>query len=498
MMKISKALSSRWAKHYYRKNYSHVKNNCFTCEDVVAGEWFGELAEDMELTGQIAAEMGVTGDVDWDHYECLVQAQDPHTGRQLTWLLEPYTYTNRDGKRITTDDYCAGWDAVFSAPTSVSLAAVVRDNARIRGAHGKAVDAALVELEKYIHAKMDKSSVRTGRMVAAKFEHDLSPADKESGYVKPYLHTHTIIFNLTQLSGGEWRTLDSRELFRSEGYATAIYRKVLAGELERLGYEIEVDGETGAPEIKGFTKEYLEANSVRAEDLEMEFDMEARSARKVFEAIEPHTQDCNRTLPLIELRRGDIIEIYEGRGIITEIDDDGISVIAEDGEEGSLALEEQFVIKRSPDQIEDWIFLSLEQGEPIHVYLMKMACGECGFVGWAVVLRVEGCRIINARRFFHYPGVRRQLREFFAAHPDMRAGFGAVKDRFSKTTGETDLSQGCAKCDALWDLLPLNEEFRSHIVALPYSVESGHIIPIFEVEISRLFDEGGSSYEVGS
>src|SRR5262249_28225518 len=207
-------------------------------------------------------------------------------------------------------------------------------------------------------------------------------------------------------------------------------------------------------------------------------------------AIEPHTQDCNRMLPLIELRRGDIIEIYEGRGIITEIDDDGISILDEDGQEGGLALEEQFVIKRSPDQIEDWIFLSLEQGEPIHVYLMKMACGECGFVGWAVVLRVEGYRIIDARSLFHYPGVRRQLREFFAAHPEMRAGFGAVKDRFSKITGQTDLSQGCAKCDALWDLLPLHEEFRSCVVALPYSVGSRHIIPIFEVEISRLFDEG--------
>src|SRR5262249_17452280 len=127
MLTLSKALSSRWAKYYYRKNYSHIKNNCFTLEDVVAGEWFGALAEDLELTGQIAAEMGVTGDVDWEQYECLVQAQDPQTGRQLTWHLERYTYTNRDGKRIITDDHCAGWDAVFSAPTSVSLAAVVRD-----------------------------------------------------------------------------------------------------------------------------------------------------------------------------------------------------------------------------------------------------------------------------------------------------------------------------------------------------------------------------------
>src|SRR5262249_19836945 len=37
-----------------------------------------------------------------------------------------------------------------------------------------------------------------------------------------------------------------------------------------VGYEMEVDGKTGAPEIKGFTKEYLEANSVRGKELRQE------------------------------------------------------------------------------------------------------------------------------------------------------------------------------------------------------------------------------------
>lgn len=40
--------------------------------------------------------------------------------------------------------------------------------------------------------------------------------------------------------------------------------------MRSLGYEIEVDGKTGAPEIKGFMKEYLEASSPRSREVRQE------------------------------------------------------------------------------------------------------------------------------------------------------------------------------------------------------------------------------------
>jgi hypothetical protein len=46
-------------------------------------------------------------------------------------------------------------------------------------------------------------------------------------------------------------------------YATAIYRISLAERLQRLGYEVEVDACTGAPEIKGFDPEYVRESSPR-------------------------------------------------------------------------------------------------------------------------------------------------------------------------------------------------------------------------------------------
>ena len=44
----------------------------------------------------------------------------------------------------------------------------------------------------------------------------------------------------------------------------------LAESLQKLGYEIEVDSRTGAPEIKGFSKEYLKESSPRSEEVRKE------------------------------------------------------------------------------------------------------------------------------------------------------------------------------------------------------------------------------------
>lgn len=269
MMTVSKALSKGQAKDYYQRDYSDAESNYYSQGDTIKGEWLGRLA----------AEMGLSGEVNQEQYERLVDGQDPRTKDHLIRNVQPYTFTNRDGKQVTTKGHRAGWDATFSAPKSVSLAALVGGDERIRLAHRKAVDTALAEIETYIQAKMGNTrpSVTTGKMIAAKFEHDTARPDRMNHYAAPQLHTHTIVFNLAQVSDGKWRALDSRELFKSQAYGTAIYRMVLAIELQRLGYEIEVDAKTGAPEIKGFTREYLEASSLRSRELREEAaEMKAR------------------------------------------------------------------------------------------------------------------------------------------------------------------------------------------------------------------------------
>jgi ATP-dependent exoDNAse (exonuclease V) alpha subunit len=101
--------------------------------------------------------------------------------------------------------------------------------------------------------------------VAARFEHD--SARPVNGYAAPQLHTHVVFFNLTETENGETRPLQPQELYRTQQYATAVYRSELAHRLQELGYDIE-HGKSGQPEIKGYSREYLDASSPRRKQIE--------------------------------------------------------------------------------------------------------------------------------------------------------------------------------------------------------------------------------------
>jgi len=150
----------------------------------------------------------------------------------------------------------------LSAPKSVSLTALVGGDGRVREAHRESVRVALGELEWYTQARLGNVNAPelSGKFAAATFEHDTArPVD---GYAAPQLHTHAVIFNITERENGQTRALDARSLFSSQQFATSVYRTELASRLQDLGYEIE-RGKHGQPEIKGYSQEYLEASSPR-------------------------------------------------------------------------------------------------------------------------------------------------------------------------------------------------------------------------------------------
>jgi len=262
MMTMSKALSAGQAKDYYQQEFVSAKENYYSESGEVRGQWYGRLADEWELKGEVATEQ----------YERLVEGQDPHTGEQLVRTVKSREEVNRYGEEITTSEHRAGWDATFSAPKSVSLAALVGNDERVRVAHREAVNEALKIFEEFTQARMggNKPAVTTGKMVAAQFEHTAARPDHETGYAAPQLHTHVVIFNVTKTEDGKTKPLQPLELYRSQQYATALYRVNLAESLQKLGYEIEVDSRTGAPEIKGFSKDYLQESSPRSVELRKE------------------------------------------------------------------------------------------------------------------------------------------------------------------------------------------------------------------------------------
>ncbi len=138
---------------------------------------------------------------------------------------------------------------------------------RVREAHRESVRVALGEIEHYTQARIGNihAPETTGKLAAATFEHDTArPVD---GYAAPQLHTHAVIFNVTERENGQTRSVQSHELYASQHYGTAIYRAELATRLQKLGYELE-RGKDGQPEIKGYTREYLEASSPRRQQVQ--------------------------------------------------------------------------------------------------------------------------------------------------------------------------------------------------------------------------------------
>jgi conjugative relaxase-like TrwC/TraI family protein len=256
MLTISKPLSSGQAQAYHKEEFANARDNYYSEGDRVHGQWHGKLAE----------QWGLKGEVNEEHFARLADGQHPLTGAQLVQHRAAMQYVDDRGEKVTTMEHRAGWDATFSAPKSVSLTALVGRDERVRAAHRESVDLALDELEKYVQARIggNHPAETTGKWIAAKFEHDSSrPVE---GYAAPQLHTHVVFFNMTERQTGEMRALQPRELYRSQQYTTAIYRSELALRLSTLGYEIE-QSVHGAPEIRGYSQEYLEASSPRRQQI---------------------------------------------------------------------------------------------------------------------------------------------------------------------------------------------------------------------------------------
>src|SRR6202034_3889018 len=130
------------------------------------------------------------------------EGQHPATGEQLVRHQTAREYENERGETVRSMEHRAGWDATFSAPKSVSLTALVGGDDRVRDAHRESVSVALSELERDTLALIgdNHAAETTGEFIAATFEHDTArPVD---GYAAPQLHTHAVIFNMTERENG--------------------------------------------------------------------------------------------------------------------------------------------------------------------------------------------------------------------------------------------------------------------------------------------------------
>jgi conjugative relaxase-like TrwC/TraI family protein len=280
VLTISKPLSAGQAQSYHQKEFTAKEQNYWSQKGAIEGEWQGRLATQFGLSEAVSAE----------DFAKLSQGQHPQTGEQLVRQRASYEYKDADGKTINTMEHRAGWDATFSAPKSVSLTALVGGDERVREAHRESVRVALDQLELYTQARIggNHPAETTGKFIAAKFEHDTArPVD---GYVAPQLHTHAVIFNITERDNGQPRAIQPHSLFASQQFATAVYQSELTYRLRHLGYEI-TTGRSGAPEIKGYTQDYLDASSPRSQQIREYLERTGRSGKEAAEIAAHSTRD---------------------------------------------------------------------------------------------------------------------------------------------------------------------------------------------------------------
>lgn len=177
------------------------------------------------------------------------------------------------GERVGGDDHRPGWDMTFSAPKSVSIAAYIYGDDRLIAAHDRAVAAALAYVEREVAATRirENGEIRTeatGNLVAATYRHDVS---REGD---PDIHTHGVVANITQDIDGQWRSLESRPLYRIQTEAGAVYRASLARDCERIGWDTEktMSGDHPSFELRAVSAAEREMFSSRSKQIEAELE----------------------------------------------------------------------------------------------------------------------------------------------------------------------------------------------------------------------------------
>src|SRR5665647_1772166 len=220
-------------------------------------------------------------------FRMLGMLQDPITGEQLgrSPRRSGTVYIDSRGVTRKVSLPVAGFDLTFSAPKSVSVVWAVADEATqglIYAAHQRALDHVIRYAEERVFSSRSGAGgvvqEDIAGVVASVFDH----WDSRAG--DPQLHTHVVVMNRVQTSGGVWRTLDSRGLFRSVVGLSEMYNGVLSDYLtEALGWGWEAcarrHSDVPKYEVAGVSARLREEFSSRSTDIEAAKEMLVEAAK---------------------------------------------------------------------------------------------------------------------------------------------------------------------------------------------------------------------------
>ncbi|MEM9838023.1 MAG: MobF family relaxase [Pseudomonadota bacterium] len=235
---ISAVSSASAAASYYGKDNYYARGS----DEPDPSSWFGKGAK----------ALGLSGSVDVATFERVMRGETLN-GRRIGQRQ------NESFERAASRSHRPGIDLTFSPSKDVSLLLYLGGDKRILEAHRAAVDTTLKWTEKHLAAARIRSGpeppkpIRTGNLVIAKFEHDIS-RDRD-----PQLHTHAVVANMTQSEDGRWRALHNEPLFQHAKLAGLAYDAEMRQQLRGLGYQVKLDdGRNGRYSVIGVPSEARE------------------------------------------------------------------------------------------------------------------------------------------------------------------------------------------------------------------------------------------------
>jgi conjugative relaxase-like TrwC/TraI family protein len=244
-------LSANQAENYYEKDDYYTQD---LVEDDSQQQSQGKSqVQGATWYGKGATALGLVGVVEQPIFKKLLHGKTPQGG-------------NLHAKRINPKNHRAATDYTFSAPKSVSIAALIQRDARVIQAHDQAVETALSVLEeRYAQTRISTPQVRqhvtTGNVISAVFRHETSREQD------PQLHSHCVVINATQLADGTWRSFSNEAIVAHQKLLGEIYQNELAYQLRQLGYEIEPRA-NGQFELKGYDPHLLNIFSTRTQQIQ--------------------------------------------------------------------------------------------------------------------------------------------------------------------------------------------------------------------------------------
>ncbi|MES2365218.1 MAG: MobF family relaxase [Pseudomonadota bacterium] len=207
MMSISEVSAGQALTYHGKDYYTKGQQNNST-------RWQGKGAE----------KLGLSGHIHKNDFGRLLEGKLPD-GTQLGRI-------NATGEL----EHRAGYDLTFSAPKSVSIAALVMQDDRLVQAHREAAAEALAYIEQQCAtARVMVGGVPTrqdtGNLVIASFGHSTTRSEE------PGLHDHNVVMNATLCADGQWRSLgEPAAFYRIKMEAGQLYRSTLAQKSRELGY----------------------------------------------------------------------------------------------------------------------------------------------------------------------------------------------------------------------------------------------------------------------